>query len=68
MKTYRIEINKEQPLSKITAFLESIDFEKDQFQAENPNFVMVYPDGFYMAAREDKRLPTGVLVELKEYF
>lgn len=55
-KRLKIMVNEQQPTHLIIRELERQGYEKDRFQAQNPNFVMTYTDGFYADYSDSNRI------------
>lgn len=54
-KRLKIMVNGLQPTHLIVKELERQGYKKDRFQAQNPDFIMTYTDGFYAAYSNSKR-------------
>lgn len=54
-KRLKIMVNGRQPAHSIARELERQGYKKDRFQAQNPDFVMTYTDGFYVTYSNSNR-------------
>lgn len=54
-KRLKVMVNEQQPAHLIVRELEQQGYKKDKFQAQNPDFIMTYTDGFYAAYNDSNR-------------
>ena len=66
-KRLKIMVNGRQPAHSIVRELQQQGYKKDRFQAQNPDFIMTYTDGFYTAYSDsNQRVGEFGVVTLEE--